>query len=117
MTFTTKENEIFCLIVLNALRLNLIVNGNLLKSSDIKAMSAVSSAEMASTLSSDDVRLIVGSAPEAPAVNDLTPKEREAFVKLLGVELGGLHNLAHGRGYARPGAFYTNRQVMSRTGS
>jgi len=47
-------------------------------------------AEMASTLSSDDVRLIVGSAPEAPAVNDLTPKEREAFVKLLGVELGGL---------------------------
>ena len=33
------------------------------------------------------------------------------------VEQGGLHNLAHGKGYARPRRFYTNCQVMSRTGS
>jgi hypothetical protein len=48
-------------------------------------------AEAASTLSSDDVRVAVALAPDAPlGVSDLTPKEREAFVRLLGREMGGL---------------------------
>src|SRR5690606_16094037 len=39
-----KEKVIFCLIIAKDLRLNLTVYGNLLKSSDIKATSAVSNA-------------------------------------------------------------------------
>ena len=43
--------------------------------------------DMASSLSSEDVRLIVGSAPAAPAVAELTPSERAAFVRMLGIEM------------------------------
>ncbi len=47
--------------------------------------------EMASAMSAEDVRQVVASAPDPPAaVNDLTPTEREAFVRLLKVELGGI---------------------------
>lgn len=46
-------------------------------------------AGLAESLSADDVRLVVGTAPETLAMTDLTPKERQAFVKLLG-EMGGL---------------------------
>jgi hypothetical protein len=46
--------------------------------------------EMASRLSSDDVRLLVATAPGlTPAVGDLSASEREAFVRLLGSELNG----------------------------
>ena len=46
-------------------------------------------AQIASTLSRDEVQVAVASAPERPfAVNDLTPREREAFVRLLDVEMG-----------------------------
>lgn len=50
-----------------------------------------------SALSSDDVQLVVAAGPMAPpAMAELTPREREAFVKLLSVEmdrgdLGGAH--------------------------
>src|SRR5690554_4349692 len=40
----TNEKVIFCFIIVKALRLKLMVYGNCLKSSDIKAISAVSSA-------------------------------------------------------------------------
>jgi anti-sigma-K factor RskA len=46
-------------------------------------------AEMASVLSSDDVRQVVASAPDSgDGVTTLTPKEREAFVRLVKLEMG-----------------------------
>jgi hypothetical protein len=46
--------------------------------------------ELASSLSDDEVHLVVAAAPEfAPTVGELTPQEREAFVKLLGSEMNG----------------------------
>jgi hypothetical protein len=53
--------------------------------------------ELAAALSSDDVQWVVAPGPMAPsAMTELTPKEREAFVQLLNVEmdrvdLGGAH--------------------------
>jgi len=58
------------------------------ESSDDAAWQAM--AEAASTLSSDDVRVAVALVPEAPLVTDLTPEQRQAFVLLLGREMGGL---------------------------
>jgi hypothetical protein len=46
-------------------------------------------AGLAEAMSADDVRLLVGAAPETPAITELTATEREAFVRLLG-EMGGL---------------------------
>jgi len=44
--------------------------------------------QMASSLSADDVHLVVAAAPEyAPTVSELSAREREAFVRLLGSEL------------------------------
>jgi hypothetical protein len=46
--------------------------------------------ELAASLSDDEVHLVVAAAPEfAPTVGELTPQEREAFVKLLGSEMNG----------------------------
>lgn len=42
---------------------------------------------IAATLSVDDVRLVVGPSAEA-GIDELTPPEREAFVRLLDLELG-----------------------------
>lgn len=46
--------------------------------------------EIAARLSADDVHAVVAAAPElAPTLGDLSAKEREAFVRLIGSELGG----------------------------
>lgn len=46
--------------------------------------------DLAAALSSDDVQWVVAPGPMAPsAMTDLTPREREAFVRLLNVELNG----------------------------
>jgi hypothetical protein len=46
--------------------------------------------ELAASLSSDDVRVVLAVRPSVASVGDLTPKEREAFVRLLSRELGDL---------------------------
>ena len=46
--------------------------------------------QIASRLSADDVHAVIAAAPEmAPTVGELSAKQREAFVRLLGSELNG----------------------------